>query len=199
MSNFHPPLVLVHGLWDDHRVFKSLVKTLEEHNLQLLIPDLPHNLGRTSIKVLAADLKSQINTEFGMKENIDILGFSMGGLVARYWLQCLGGFIRTRRFISVGSPHQGTFTSQFVPQCLMEGIAEMKKGSDFLQDLNNNVTTLDDINCISFFCYWDLMVFPGWQAVLPVGSHSSINVLTHKELITNPRSLITLKKAVINC
>ena len=44
----------------------------------------------------------------------------------------------------------------------------MKIKSKFLRELANNDFFLDDIECINFFTYWDLMVFPGWwSAKLP--------------------------------
>jgi len=33
------------------------------------------------------------------------------------------------------------------------------------------------------------MVFPGWQAVLPVGKQQQVPVITHQQLMTNPRAL----------
>ena len=72
----------------------------------------------------------------------------------------------------------------------------MKIGSRLLRELNNNSAALDGVQCQSFFCRWDVMVFPGWRAVLPVGSQEEIPVWTHQQLIGHPRSLQRLSEAL---
>ncbi|MEB3333295.1 MAG: alpha/beta hydrolase, partial [Synechococcaceae cyanobacterium] len=98
-----PPLVLVHGLLDTPAVFDALKRELGGGRQPLLIPALPLRLGRTSIESAAELLGSHIEAAFGREQPIDLLGFSMGGVIARCWIQWLGGHQRTRRFLSVGS------------------------------------------------------------------------------------------------
>ncbi|MED5321139.1 MAG: alpha/beta hydrolase, partial [Cyanobacteriota bacterium] len=117
------------------------------------------------------------------------LGFSMGGVIGRIWLQELGGAQRTRRFFSVGSPQQGTFAAQMIPRPLLAGAADMKVGSRLLRDLNRQTDALAGIECSSFFCRWDLMVCPGWKAVLPLGRCEEIPVWTHQQLISHPDAI----------
>jgi triacylglycerol lipase len=188
----HPPLVLVHGLWDTPRLFRRLQQSLGERRAPLLIPHLPHGLGTTPIRDLADQLGSHIEAAFGPDTPIDLLGFSMGGLIGRTWIQLGGGHRRTRRFISVGSPQQGTLTAQPWPRWLLAGIADMKLGSPLLRQLNGNVDALRDVDCSSFFCTPDLMVWPGWRAVLPVGPCHSVPVLTHQQLMGDPAALAAL-------
>ena len=69
------------------------------------------------------------------------------------------------------------------------GVADMKRGSSLLRDLNRSFTLLEEVKCSSFFCKWDLMAFPGWQARLPLGDCYSVPVLTHKDLISKRESL----------
>ena len=122
----------------------------------------------------------------------------MGGLISRYWLQEHNGFLRTKRFFSIGTPHFGTYTAQIIPSFLMQGIAEMKRGSNFLSQLNNDQSSLEKVECTSFFTKWDLMSFPGWQSKLSTGDSYHLPVLTHKELITNPASIDILAKKIFN-
>ena len=186
------PLVLVHGLWDTPRLFRRLEQNLGERRAPLLIPHLPHGLGTTPIRALADQLGRDIEAAFGPDTPIDLLGFSMGGLIGRTWIQLAGGHRRTRRFISVGSPQQGTLTAQPWPRWLLAGVADMKLGSRLLRQLNDNVDALRNVDCASFFCTADLMVWPGWRAVLPVGPRQSVPVLTHQQLMRDPAALDAL-------
>ena len=192
------PLVLVHGLFDDPSVFCHLVKGIDEFDLPLLIPHLEHQLGRISLRTLAQKLDSQILGRWGPDISIDLLGFSLGGVISRVWLQELGGARRTNRFISVGCPHSGTLTAQIVPSWLLAGVSEMKRGSRLLNELNSDMSSLKGVACSSYFCRWDLMVFPGWQAVLPIGLFQEVPVCTHKELMSHPKSLKILLEVILS-
>jgi triacylglycerol lipase len=74
----------------------------------------------------------------------------------------------------------------------LAGVADMKLGSRLLRQLNDNVDALRSVDCASFFCTADLMVWPGWRAVLPVGPRQSVPVLTHQQLMRDPAALDAL-------
>ena len=186
------PLVLVHGLWDTPRVFHRLIQRIDQPDRPLLAPHLPHGLGVVPLRELARRLDQHILQQFGRETSIDLLGFSMGGVIGRIWLQELRGAERTDRFFSVGSPQNGTLAALAVPRKLLAGVADMKPASDLLKQLNRQVGALAPVACRSYFCRWDLMVVPGWQARLPVGTARGIPVLTHQQLIAHPRSLDVL-------
>ena len=189
MNKNKRPIFLVHGLWNNPKLFEKLINRIKKDDYQLYCPHLPHKYGYSSLKSLAKDLDSKIEELVGHEKEIDIVGFSMGGLISRFWLQNHNGFLRTKRFFSIGTPHFGTYTAQMIPSFLMPGIAEMKRGSNLLSQLNNDLSSLEKIKCSSFFTRWDLMSFPGWQAKLPIGDSYHLPVLTHKELITSDVSL----------
>ena len=192
------PIFLVHGLWNSPKLFEKLLKKIKEDDYQIYRPHLPHKLGKISLTCLARDLDSNIKELVGPDIEIDIVGFSMGGLISRLWLQNHNGFLRTKRFFSIGTPHLGTYTAQMIPSSFMPGIAEMKRGSSLLSQLNDDLTSLEKVECISFFTKWDLMSFPGWQAKLSIGDSYHLPVLTHKELITNSSSLDILAKRIFD-
>ncbi len=39
---------------------------------------------------------------------VDVIGHSLGGLIARYYVQRLGGDIRAHTLVTLGTPHGGT-------------------------------------------------------------------------------------------
>ena len=192
-----PPLVLVHGLWDTPQLFEPLARALDGRRQPLLIPHLPHRLGATPLEDLAKRLGRHISDAFGDGQRVDLLGFSMGAVVARTWIQLQGGHRRTRRFVSVGSPQQGTWTALPWPRQVLAGIADMKPGSPLLRRLNGDLRVLEQVQCSSFYSPFDLMVLPGWQAVLPVGRQLAIPVLNHRQLISHPAALAILTRELL--
>ncbi len=179
------PIILIHGLWNTSSIFSYITSELDDIGIEYYAPTLKHSYGITSINDLTILLNELILERFGLEKELDILGFSMGGIIGRYWLQKFNGYKRTRRFISIGSPHKGTLIAQLVPKFPFRGISEMKINSKFLRELAKNDFFLDDIECINFFTYWDLMVFPGWWTNLDFGQKISVRVYKHRNLVRN--------------
>lgn len=192
-----PPLVLVHGLLDRPTVFNRLKKRLGGQREPLLIPALPLRLGATPVTEAAALLGSHIEAAFGQEQPVDLLGFSIGGVISRAWIQLLAGHRRTRRFISLGSPQQGTLTALPWPRRITAGIADLKWGSPLLERLNGDLATLEPVDCCSFYSAIDLAIVPGWRAVLPVGPRHMLPVLTHPQLLRDPRALAPLAEELL--
>ena len=183
------PIILIHGLWNTSSIFSLISSKLDEKEVEYFAPTLNHAFGMTSIVELTNLIDQLIVEKYGLEQEIDILGFSMGGIIGRYWINKFNGYKRTKRFITIGSPHNGTLASQLVPKYPFRGISEMKINSSLLRDLAKYDYFLNDIECISFFTFWDLMVFPGWRAHLNVGEKISLKILKHRNLVRNPAAV----------
>jgi len=183
------PIILIHGLWNTSDIFSLITAKLDEIGIEYFAPTLEHKYGMKSIVELTNLLNDLIIEKYGYKKELDILGFSMGGIIGRYWINKFNGYKRTRRFLTVGSPHKGTLASQLVPKYPFRGISEMKINSHLLRELSKSDYLLNGIECISFFTYWDLMVFPGWKASLNSGEKISLKIYKHKNLIRNPNAI----------
>ena len=197
MKSNSRPIVLIHGLWNTSNIFKYLATKLDKVLIEYYAPTLKHDFGMVSIVELTKSLNELIIKKYGSKKEIDILGFSMGGIIGSYWLKYFDGNKRTNKFITIGSPHNGTLTAQLVPRFPLKGISEMKINSQLLKEISNCDKFLENVECISFFTYWDLMVFPGWNAYLPKGNRYSLNILKHKNLVRNDYALDEVLKKII--
>jgi triacylglycerol lipase len=191
------PLVLVHGLWDDPRLFRRLTAWLDGGRGEPFRPHLPHRLGATALELLAERLGRMITVRFGPDQPLDLLGFSMGGLIARTWIQLGGGQGRVRRLISVGSPQRGTLIAQPWPRPLLAGIADMKIGSALLRRLNGDLSALSEVDCLSYWCLLDSMIVPSWRGVLPVGPAIRLPVRDHRQLIVHPAALGPISRELL--
>ena len=188
---------MIHGLWNTSSIFSSIASKLDDIGIEYFAPTLKHSCGMTSIIDLTYKLNELILEKYGLEKELDILGFSMGGIIGRYWIQKFNGYKRTRRFISIGSPHKGTLIAQLVPKFPFRGISEMKVNSKFLRKLAKNDFFLDDIECINFFTYWDMMVFPGWWTNLDIGEKIPLKVYKHRNLVRNNFSVEKILERII--
>jgi triacylglycerol lipase len=190
--------VLVHGLWDTPALFNSLRRAIGDQR-EVFIPHLPHGLGVVPLDDLAADLGKGIEERFGREQPLDVMGFSMGGVISRSWIQLQGGGRRVRRFTSVASPQQGTWAAQPWPSRLLASVGDMKVGSDLLKRLNADPEALAGLECCSLYCLADVMVVPGWSAVLPVGRREVLRPLNlqHHELMAHPASVAQVAQELL--
>ena len=192
------PIILIHGLWNTADIFYLITSKLDEIGIEYFAPTLEHEYGMKSIVELTNSLNDLILEKYGCEQELDILGFSMGGIIGRYWIKKFNGYKRTRRFVTIGSPHHGTLASQIIPKYPLKGISEMKINSHLLKELSRSDYLLSGVNCISFFTYWDLMVFPGWRASLNSGEKISLKIYKHKNLVKNPDAVNKIIDRLIN-
>jgi triacylglycerol lipase len=179
-------VVLVHGIDDTSAVFRHMGPRLQRAGFQTHAMNLVPSNGDAGLDHLASQLASWIEAHIAAGQSIDLLGLSMGGLVARYYIQRLGGLERVRRFITLSSPHKGTWTA-FLRQ--NRGARQMRPGSDFLQDLNRDAATLGKIKFTTIWTPFDLMILPAESSELGVGRSIRINVIAHPLMVRDQRVL----------
>lgn len=130
----HPPVLLLHGFVDNRSAFALLRRSLLRHGWTRVVA-LNHSPLTCDIRTAAELLGrhvEQICTESGHRR-VDIVGHSLGGLVARYYVQRLGGDARVRTLVTLGTPHSGTRAIPLLtPHPL---IRQMRPGSALLEDL----------------------------------------------------------------
>ncbi len=181
------PVLLVHGFLDTTVVFAKMTAYLSNLGWEVHSLNLVPNNGAAGIDELAHQVADYADRHLPSDRPFDLVGFSMGGLVARYYVQRLGGRDRVKRFIAISSPHQGTWTAYTLqrPGCL-----QMRPGSDFLQDLNQDATTvLGQLNFTSLWTPYDLMIVPANSSQMPVGKEFRVPVLLHPWMLVDARSL----------
>ncbi|WP_204142026.1 triacylglycerol lipase [Halomicronema sp. CCY15110] len=190
MSASRSPILLIHGIDDTAKIFQTLVNDLSDRGWQdIHAIDLTPNNGDVGLEELAAQVQTYVEQTFPPSTQFDLVGFSMGGIVSRYYLQRLGGLERVRRFVTLSSPHHGTWTGYLRSN---PGSRQMRPNSEFLQDLNN---TVDELTAVEFTSVWtpfDLMIVPSSSSALPVGTMMQLPVLAHPWMVSDPRAIATL-------
>ncbi|MER7106553.1 lipase family alpha/beta hydrolase [Streptomyces sp. NPDC000229] len=131
----HPPTVLLHGFVDNRSVFVLLRRSLarqgsrqvESLNYSLLTCDI-----RAAAELLGRHVE-EICDRTGQRE-VDIVGHSLGGLIARYYVQRLGGDRRVRTLVTLGTPHSGTTVAPLAGAHPL--VRQMRPGSSVLRELS---------------------------------------------------------------
>lgn len=152
------PVVLVHGFIDNRSVFTLLRRSLRQH-------DWPTVIG-FNYSPLSCDIRATAQQVSALVEDVcactghrqvDIVSHSLGGLVARYYVQQLGGASRVNTLISLATPHQGT---RAVPALSAHPLVrQIRPGSEFMQELALPVSGCGT-RFISFWSDLDLVMSP---------------------------------------
>ncbi len=193
MSTPKNPVLLVHGIGDTQRVFDPMAAYLRDRGWTVHALDLVPNNGSPGLDILAEQVQHYSQHHLAGVAKLDLIGFSMGGLVSRYYVQRLGGAARVQRFITISTPHNGTWLAHFRPT---RGIRQMRPNSPFLQDLNKTVA--QDLAAIAFTSLWtpyDLMILPARSSQLGLGQDIQIPAWTHPLMLRDRRSL----QAIAGC
>jgi triacylglycerol esterase/lipase EstA (alpha/beta hydrolase family) len=110
------PILLVHGIIDNHAIFTVMERALRRRGFQTLSTHdyglLTHNIAHAAAHL--GETVAQLSTRTGY-ERIHVIGHSLGGLIARYYVQRLGGDRHVHTLVTLGTPHQGTHLAWAAP------------------------------------------------------------------------------------
>lgn len=117
-------------------------------------------------------------------EKVDIVAHSLGGVVARYYIERLGGARRVARLITIASPHRGTVLGRLG---LVPSARELIGGSPLFTDLG---TPRPEVAYTSVWSRADNVVVPAESAsIAPAGEDRVFDNLGHLSLLLSPRVL----------
>jgi triacylglycerol lipase len=187
------PILLVHGLMDTSYKMRKIASHLRGLGWQVFDIDLIPNNGAAKLEILAGQVADLIERTFDPDRSIDLLGFSMGGLVARYYIQRLGGIDRVQRFITISTPHNGTIAAHF---SIQPGCIQMRPDHEFMKDLNRDVDRLNSLNFTSLWTPFDLIILPPSSSQLGIGTEQTIPAITHPLMVSDPRTLNAIVDAL---
>ncbi|GAA5001179.1 esterase/lipase family protein [Kitasatospora paranensis] len=133
----HPgggPVLLLHGFVDNRAVFTPLRRALHRHGWTHL-----HALNHSPLTgdVRAAAVLLARHVEWAARAHdgapVALVGHSLGGLIARYYVQRLGGHALVPVVITLATPHAGT-TAALLPNPFPI-TRQLRPGSDLLAEL----------------------------------------------------------------
>ena len=187
------PVILVHGIHSDSRDMTRMARHFRAEGREVFTPDFAPNGGQATIEELGKQLADYTAKHVKRGRKFDLVGFSMGGLVSRYYVQRLGGAARVGRLITIAAPHHGTVFARLNSR---PGAVEMRRNSSFLRDLARDNATLSRVKFTSFYTPLDLVVVPARSSEMPQARNVRVWASLHPSLILEKRCIRTVAAAL---
>lgn len=169
------PIVLVHGYFHNRSAFLSMGRALRRAGFQS-VHTMNYNPLTDDISGLAGRLEREVDRVLDATgaEQVQIVGHSMGGMVARAYVQLLGGDERVDTVVTLGSPHRGTHAAY-----LGAGPAarQLRPGSAFLRTLEESARPMP-VRWISYYSDLDAMIVPSSSGKLVHPALKAVNIET---------------------
>ncbi|MFC9947432.1 esterase/lipase family protein [Streptomyces pratensis] len=193
-----PPVVLLHGFIDNRSVFVLLRRSLARHGW--------HHLESLNYSPLTCDIRTaaelldrhveEICARTGHRE-VDIVGHSLGGLIARYYVQRLGGDRRVRTLVTLGTPHGGTAAASLAGAHPI--VRQMRSGSDLIEELRRPAPGCRT-RFVSFWSELDRVMIPVETACVDHPDLDAVNVrvtgIGHLALPVHPAVASAIRQAL---
>jgi pimeloyl-ACP methyl ester carboxylesterase len=135
------PVLLVHGLVDNRSIFAVMRRSLRRRGFASVCSwnysPLLRDVGQAA-RDLGAHIE-RICAQTG-HDRVHVVGHSLGGLIARYYVQRQGGDRRVDSLVTLGTPHGGSVLAHALPTPL---VRQLRPGSPVLRELAEPVDRCD--------------------------------------------------------
>ncbi len=172
-ASFDETVLLLHGFFQTRNVWEVMEDRLRYDGFGVFSFDLGGLMGLNTrrprdLAELVAEKIERICQRTGLR-SFHIVGHSKGGLIARHYVQHLGGGPRVKSVVTLGTPHHGTPTAALGLTLMGMGVLsrspwDLLPNSTFVRRLKEDVFPAD-VPLVSIHSRHD-MVCPWWSAVL---------------------------------
>lgn len=177
-------VVLLHGIFDTARIFNPLIALLESDGHTCFAPSMKPADARHGIHDLACYVERYVGEHVPHDEPFALIGFSMGGIIARQYMQALGGVARVPSFFSLACPHHGSLSSYLY---FGQGARDLRPASALLRALSATESCLDGVRLHNYWTSLDLIIVPAkncrWTRA---DSEMDARALLHRWMASNP-------------
>jgi triacylglycerol lipase len=168
------PIVLLHGYFHNRSAFVVMRRSLKRAGFAH-VNTVNYNAFTHPIEELAESLAKHVEEVLSTVEahQVHLVGHSLGGMVARYYVQKLGGDKHVHTCISLGTPHQGTYAAY-----VGRGAAsrQVRPNTSLVRDLNTEAEPVRT-RFVSFYSNLDGVIIPASNAKLSAPALQAENVL----------------------
>lgn len=175
------PILFIHGFGGGRHEYTPVINFLKNNgNYKCYEFVYKEKFGQTSLKTIAEHLHNHIDKHI-LEQNLDVVAFSQGGIVARYYISHYSDK-KIEKCITLCTPHSGSLMAHlgFLP-----GMRELRPDSELLKNLDTEKTQY-----YAVYNPLDLFVFPGWYAKLSCAKENKkIYSILHQFTFWNKKTL----------
>ncbi len=189
------PILLLHGLFINQACwfwFKYQLRQQGFKNIVTMNLSAWHN--QETLTELLAKQVDELRHQLGVNK-VHLVGHSMGGIIARNYVQLRGGEDKVDQLVCLGSPHHGSKLATFSTVPLGKLLLP---DSDFLQRLNG-APIPEAVHLTNIYTNKDNMVLPNASNHLSWGEAVELDGIAHTSLLYRKPALAAtiaaLKKA----
>ncbi|MCA1830533.1 MAG: esterase/lipase family protein [Actinomycetota bacterium] len=180
------PILLLHGAFHNRSAFLYMKSALHRHGFRH-VETMNYNVIGHDIPELAQRLHDRLFEIMFLTgaTKVHLVAHSLGGLVARYYIQELGGDEKVHTCVTLGTPHQGTYAA-----VVGRGRAarQVRPNSPLIKQLHEG-TRASDVRYIAYYSNIDSVVIPASNAKIAEPLLRARNVLVkdvgHLGLLTS--------------
>lgn len=159
------PVILCHGYMHNRSGFLLLRRRLRKAGWVNTIA-LNFRPASAGVPYFAQRLSETVSLALSHSgcEKVDLIGHSMGGLVARYFVEILGGDERVNAVITLGSPHLGAKTAALG---ILKSAGQFRPDSPLIAELKRSAASGNAGRTTAIWSDFDSVVLPPENARLP--------------------------------
>ncbi len=158
------PIVLVHGYFHNRSGFMDMSKELRRRGFRW-IHGMNYNPFGASVPELAARFGRYVEDirRVAGSQHVYLVGHSLGGVIARWYVEQLGGHKIVDTVVTIGAPHHGTYAAYLG---LGQAAKDMRPGSDVIETLAMGMRKRKT-TYVNLYSDLDFLIVPSSSAVLP--------------------------------
>lgn len=184
------PVILVHGYFMSRACFILLYLRMRQTGKRTIFT-INLRPRTAAIEELAHQLSEKIEEVLVLtkSDKVDIIGHSMGGIVARYYIEQMNGAKKVNKLITLGSPHNGTKMAVFG---IGANARELRTNSEFMKGLNATASG-GEVKYYSLWSNLDNLVIPQESSILKEpGVSIKFYGIGHLTLLFSPRVFLKI-------
>jgi triacylglycerol lipase len=168
------PIILLHGYFHNRSGFLVMRRALRRNGFRH-VHTMNYNVIGHEVEELASQLSGYVENILNRTgaTRVHLVGHSLGGLVARTYIQEYGGDKRVHTCITLGTPHSGTYAAWAGRG---RAARQLRPSSELLRRLDTRAEE-SDVRFISYYSNLDPLVVPATSAKLTTPALHATNVL----------------------
>jgi len=167
------PIILLHGYFHNRSAFLVARRALRRAGFRH-ISTMNYNVIGHDVEELAQQLSAHVDRvlEETGAHRVHLIGHSLGGLVARAYIQLCGGREKVHTCVTLGSPHGGTYAAWAGRG---KAARDLRPGSALLERLEDAAPC--ETRFVAYYSNLDAMIIPASNAKIVSTNARARNVL----------------------